>query len=295
LNQEKQHWERFDVTRAGDHFYLVENTGGGNIGLIVVDKSALVIDSGWFPRISAELIATIEDRLGCRPEILVNTHYHSDHTFGNQSFDVPIMAVEQSRELMDQCRRTHWSREEIEKFTKDDPTMAVEWENLEITPPTETFDEKKEFMFHGLPLVFERVGGHSPDSTMIYCAPHKIIYTGDLVFSQRYPTLLEHDGDLDGLLSALARLLYMDIETIFPGHGPACDKVTVQNLIDYWGCLMSAAKSLTRLTASEDDAVRSLAAQCRLDPVPYDDFRHQRNIRTVWKKARQRAQTGSDD
>lgn len=274
-------WDMFEVEKIGDRFYVFHEVRSCNIGVCAKNGKAIVIDAGRLPEVSAALIRTIREKLGCQVEMLFITHYHSDHTFGGQSFDCPILASEECRNMMEKCLSTHWSDEEIEKAKEEEPTLAQAWKDLIIALPTCTFKERKELDFHGIKVVFEKLGGHSKDSSIAYFPDHKLIFCGDIIFGNRYPTLLQHDAEPFRLIEALNKIISTDAETIFPGHGDTGDKSIAKTMIEYWRCLTSKCKKLISAGVSENNAVEILVNNCHLAGIPFDKMRHKRNVVSI--------------
>lgn len=273
----------FDIETLRDGVHVLRRAGFCNIGVCIKDRFALVIDSGYLPRAAKGVVSIIRDRFDCTVELLFNTHYHSDHTFGNQAFSCPIVASERCRELMESCRTTHWSEDEIEAAKREDPPLAEEWRDLSITSPTITFDESMEYDFHGIRLIWQRLGGHSSDSSILYMPKQKLIFAGDIAFGGRYPTILEHDSDPPQLISILKMLTLYDVETIVPGHGTTGGKGMLQVLIDYFACLMAAGREANEKGMSREQAVDWMRDQCHIPDIPFDERRHRRNSSAVRK------------
>jgi glyoxylase-like metal-dependent hydrolase (beta-lactamase superfamily II) len=276
-------WNGFEIEKIYDIFYVVKSTQSANIGICAHDNAALVIDSGQIPDISVKIIDAIRQNTGCEVELLFNTHYHADHTFGNQSFDCPILSSTLCRDTMKACLTTHWTEDEIDLAKKEDPGLSEAWKDLRITFPTKTFDTQLEYDFHGIRIIFQRIGGHSPDSSMAFFPDFKLVFAGDVVFGGLYPTLLDHDGNPFELVNVLQQMNNMDVNIIIPGHGDTCDKSMVQILINYWICLMSICRRNFREGQSKEEAITSISKHCRLHNITFHERKHLRNISTVWK------------
>ncbi len=272
----------FDIEAITDGVHVIRRPGLCNIGVCVRDGFALVVDSGYLPRAAKALVSDVQRRFDCTIELLFNTHYHSDHTFGNQAFSCPILASERCREIMESCRATYWSDKEIKAAQQEDPPLIEEWRDLAITIPTITFDEAMEYDFHGLRLHFQRLGGHSPDSSVLYIPGQKLLFAGDIVFGGRYPTLLDHDGDPVELIEVLKKLMLYDIETIIPGHGVIAGKEMLTPLIDYFAGLLAAGREAHDKGMSQDEAADWMRDRGHMPVIPFDERRHRRNSKSVW-------------
>ncbi len=275
-----------DVEQINDVFYVIRQHKGGNIGVCIRDHAALILDSGYLPRRSALLTQMVQEDLGCRIELLFNTHYHADHTFGNQSFDCDILSTTKCKNTMRECLSTHWAPDEIEKAKLEDPELVDGWKDLRITLPTTTFDRRKECVFHGIRILFLEVGGHTAGSAVAVLPDYRLLFSGDLVFGELYPTLLV-DGDPYALVDVLSDVTKMEIDTIAPGHGVTCGKDFVERLTDYWRCLTSQSETLAAAGKSDGEIRETLISSCRLRGVPYNDARHVRNVSNVLEIIRQ--------
>ncbi len=280
-------WNDFDVEKIKDRFYVVQQAKGANIGVCVKDNSAILIDSGYSPKSSAALKDILEKKLSCKIELLFNTHYHADHTFGNQSFDCPIISSEECKNIMQKNISTHWTPEEINLAMEEDAELKEEWKDLKITFPSKTFKEKLSYDFKGIKVVFQEIGGHTPGSSVAFFTDYKLLFSGDIVFGDLYPTQLSIDPSPMELIKALREIEEMDVEIIVPGHGITCGKPTVQRLIEYWECLISECQKLRSSGLNDEKMKETLLNSCHLEKVAFNESKHKRNIDTVLKSIKQ--------
>jgi len=277
----------FEIERINQVLFVVRQDKGANIGVCVKDNSALLIDSGYSPRKSRALKELVQEKLDCKIELLFNTHYHSDHTFGNQSFGCPIISSEDCKEIMQRNLSTHWTPEEIRKAMQEDPELKEEWEDLRVASPTRTFKEERTYDFKGIQLVFQRLGGHTKGSSVAWFPDYKLLFSGDIVFADFYPTQLSIDPSPLELIEALRKIEKMDVERIVPGHGNICGQSTVERLIGYWSCLTSECQKLFAKGMDEKAAEKVLLDRCHLEGITFDARKHKRNVDTVLKSIRQ--------
>lgn len=274
-------WNDFDVEKIRDAFYVVRQSQGANIGVCVKNKSALLIDSGYSPKKSAGLKGILEKKLGCRIEVLFNTHYHSDHTFGNQSFDCPIISSEECKDIMQKNLSTHWRPEEIRKAMEEDPELKQEWKDLKITLPTKTFQDKLSYNFEGISVIFQKLGGHTKGSSIAHFPDYKVLFSGDILFGDCYPTQLTIDPSPFELVKTLGKISQMNVKTIVPGHGTTCDKSMVRKLTEYWQCLVSECQKLIPSGLSHEKVKERLSDGCHLPLIPPNERKHRGNIDSV--------------
>lgn len=283
-------YKSLEITEFYENFYVCKASRGSNIGLFVKDQRALVIDSGYYPDTAYDVISFLENVLEAEPALLFNTHYHSDHTFGNQVFKCPILSSGQCKTRMEEGLTSFWSAREIELARAQDPYLAKEWRNLQITIPTLTFDDKYVRSFEGERIIFERLGGHTPGTSVAYFPRHHIVFAGDLVYSGIYPTLLR-DGDPFELIDALPLIKPMSIDRFVPGHGSVCAEDIVDSLEDYWRCLINECWKGIDLGLGEETVIEEVYTRCRLRDIEFNESRHRRNIDSVLSSVKSKAFT----
>jgi cyclase len=233
---------------------------GANAGLSHTDDGVVVVDTTFFPPDMQELL----DAAGVsasEARIVINTHAHRDHTWGNQLFDCPILAHRLCRETMTANLTGPWSAEAIEAFLaereKTDPDWAREAReklaDLRITLPTEVFEDRRALEIGGVRLEVIHFGGHTPDSAVVWLPEAKVLFAADLIFEGSYPYLGE--AHVPALISALRRLPEFGAQAIVPGHGLLCDEAEIAALLDYLEATWALTADHLAQGHSEDEAV----------------------------------------
>jgi cyclase len=233
---------------------------GANVGLIRTADGVVVVDTTSSPPDMQKLL----DAVGVSASeacLVINTHYHGDHNWGNQLFDCPILAHRLCREKMVANLAGPWSAEAIEasivEGEKTDPDWArearVKLADLRITLPTEVFDDRRELEIGGVRLDVIHFGAHTPDSTVVWLPETKVLFVGDLIFEGRYPYL--GDADVHALIAALKRLPEFGAQVIVPGHGVLCGEAEIAALVDYLEAAWARTADHLAQGHSEDEAV----------------------------------------
>jgi cyclase len=232
---------------------------GANIGLLRTDDGAVVVDTPSYPQDMQELLDAVSVSV---PEVqlVINTHFHSDHTWGNQLFDCPILAHRLCRERMKANLDGEWSAEaiqaEIAKEEKVDPDWAREAReklaDLYITLPTQVLEKRREIAIGGMRLEVIHLGGHTPGSSVVWLPETRVLFAGDLIFEGRYPYL--HDADVPALIAALKRLPKFGAQTVVPGHGALCGEAEIAALVDYLETTWTLTADHLAQGHSEDEA-----------------------------------------
>ena len=201
---------------------------GGNIAVFAGENNTLIVDDQFAP-LTDKIVAAIS-KISIHPvRFVVNTHWHADHTGGNENFGkagAVIVAHDQVH--------TRLSRDQFVSFFKK-TVKASAPEAL----PVVTFEDSLSFRFGKEKIRVQFVGpAHTDTDAIVFFEQSNVIHTGDTYFSLRYPFLdVSTGGSIPGLIGALDRILELaDAKTrIIPGHGPLSNSAELRktrNMID---------------------------------------------------------------
>jgi len=214
--------------QVADNIYMLTGSGG-NIGVVVGDDGVFMIDSQFGP-LSEKITAAI-GKLSSQPiKYLFNTHWHGDHTGGNENFGKKgaiIVAHENVKNRM--------STEQIRPFRRSTPAAA------KIAQPVITFKNGMQFHLNGEDiLIYHFHYGHTDGDAFVYFPKSNVIHMGDNFFKGRFPYIdLGSGGSVEGALKNINEVLFLaDSETkIIPGHGALANK---KDLMEYRDVIMIA-------------------------------------------------------
>ncbi|MCC6075889.1 quinoprotein relay system zinc metallohydrolase 1 [Pseudomonas sp. GCM10022188] len=200
-----------------------------NVAFIVTEAGVVLIDTGISRRYGEALRAAI-GRITARPiALVINTHHHPDHVFGNQAFaDVPIASLAGTRELL---------AAQGAAFADNMYRLLGDWmRGTEVLLPTQTLEPGvREIGGHRLRLLALR--GHTGADLAIFDETTGVLFASDLVFYQRALTTPQTPG-LDVWLADLAELEKLPYTLLVPGHGPvATGREPFAQMRDYLGWL----------------------------------------------------------
>lgn len=227
------------VSDAGIH---VIRGRGGNIGVSVGDDGVFMIDDQFAPATQAILdqIGTVTDK---PVRFLVNTHFHRDHTGGNENLGkagVLIFAHENVRARL---------------LGQEQPAPG-------IALPVVTFNDATTFHMNGQTIrVFHTAAAHTDGDAMIHFVEANVIHMGDTFFNGFYPFIDSRSGgSLDGVFAAIDTVLGLaDADTvIIPGHGPVGERA---DLIAYRDMLIAARDRVQPLIAAGRSVEEIVAAK----------------------------------
>ncbi|MBD3190902.1 MAG: MBL fold metallo-hydrolase [Candidatus Heimdallarchaeota archaeon] len=223
-----------EIEKVTDNiFAVVDRSTIGNVAAFVLPSKIAVIDSGMNIPLVKKFREHVEKESNKKTEILILTHFHGDHIFGNQVFsDCRIIATKPLADRMTESLETDWTEEKLEQWKQEaeDPSML---EELEITLPNETFDEEMQIKDKNITLQIKRTGGHTEGSTYVYCPEYKALVAGDNLFIKRYPWGGDKTADPDKWIDTLEEYLSLEIDYFIPGHGSISTKEEVQEFLDY--------------------------------------------------------------
>jgi glyoxylase-like metal-dependent hydrolase (beta-lactamase superfamily II) len=243
------------AVKVTDQIYMIVGQGG-NIGLFIGEDGTFLIDDQFAP-LTEKILEAIKSVGGQHPRFLINTHYHGDHTGGNEK-------IGQGGTLIvshDNVRERLISGAYIGAFKMKLPPVS------NVGLPVVTFSKNIKFHINGDTVMVKHVPhAHTDGDSFIYFQDANVIHAGDLFFNGFYPFIdVNHGGSLKGVIKGLDKLLRIadDQTKIISGHGPLGDK---QQLASYRQMLGVAYERLKTLKAEGKTAEEAAAAK------PLDDL-----------------------
>ncbi len=172
---------------------------------------ALIIDPGMYSTEENEVFFEFIEKNKLKPELLLNTHTHLDHLFGNAAvlrhFDIPFGFHLKDRPVFDAASSAG----------------AMYGLVFEKSPePTFYIDENKEIHFDGHQLKVLLTPGHSPGSVCFYCENQNFVISGDVLFQMSIGRSDFPGGNHESLMHSIhTKLMPLPLDTlVYSGHGP---------------------------------------------------------------------------
>lgn len=191
-----------------DSIYMLEGRGG-NIGLSVGQDGILIIDT-QFANMAGPIRYAIAKIQKGDIDFIINTHFHGDHTGGNQALaqDTPVIGHTNVRTRM--ARGKDLSKDKIRNSL-----------------PFITYADSATVHFNGEDIQLKHYPtGHTDSDTVLYFPKANIMHMGDHFFVDRFPFIdLGGGGDVQQYMKNIQSIIDTaprDV-TIIPGHGPLAD------------------------------------------------------------------------
>jgi len=241
--------------KIAEGIYHLKNIRGGNIVASIGKDGVLLIDSGTDPEDVEKIKAAIAEKTDKSIRYIINTHWHSDHTAGNEKLHqagAEIIAHENTAKRM----KTDQFFEFFDRKVPASPKDA--W-------PTKTFKDKIEMKLNGDDLLIDHMQpGHTDGDAIVYFKKANVIHTGDLYFNGYYPYIgISSGGSVNDMILVVNKIIKKidDKTVVIPGHGPLSNKTELKNYVnmltvirDNMLPLVKAGKTLEEVQAAKPTA-----------------------------------------
>jgi len=230
------------------------NSFAANAGIIIGRDGILVVDTLISAKEAKRFIGDIRKISEKKIKYVVDTHYHLDHAFGNGEFaslGAAIISQENDRKNLE--IKGAVALKNAKGYGLSDEELA----GTVIALPTITFTDRMTIDMGGERVELIFVGAsHTEGSTLVYLPERKILFTGDILFTDFHPFMGE--GDVAGWVKSLDFILSLDVTTIIPGHGPVSGKKDIAEMKAYIQLFDQKARELAAKTTDVDKIAAEL-------------------------------------
>jgi len=237
----------FQLQPAGGNIHMLSGQGG-NIGVCVGEDGVFLIDDQFAP-LTQQILAEIRKLSAAPVRFVLNTHWHGDHTGGNENLGETgaiIVAHANVRKRMSEKQ----FMQAFDRTVEPSPTGAL---------PVVTFDQSITFHWNGETIEVVHVPpAHTDGDSVVYFENANVVHSGDLFFNGTYPYIdTRAGGNLVGMIQGVERILERsDGKTrIIPGHGPLATRADLER---YHGMLTSVrdrVAPMVRESRSRDEVI----------------------------------------
>ena len=208
-------------TKVTDQIYMLEGQGG-NIGIFIGEDAVFMIDDQFAP-LTSKILEAIKKITPKKVDYLINTHWHGDHTGGNENMGKEgalIIAQENVRKRM------------TSEYIRRGKTMPA---SPKIALPVITFDKDISFHINNDDILATHVhNAHTDGDALIYFANNNVLHTGDSYFQKGFPYIdLNSGGSINGYIEGIQKMIVLtdDDTKIIPGHGKLSSKAELKTYL----------------------------------------------------------------
>lgn len=275
----------FKFQKVAEGVYYASGGNGSNHPIFVNDNDVVLVDDAGTPQATRDLLEDLKLITDKPVRYVVNTHFHLDHTAGNQVFgpEVAIIAHESVRTALlspTVLERNPYLRDvqrnaalieslpkqiadeqdagkkaALEKQLADAQSLREQVKEIKLTPPNVTFTTKL-VLYDGsreIQLLF--LGrGHTAGDIVVYLPKERILCSGDLVTSN---VAYMGDAFFSDWVATLDELKKLDFTLLLPGHGrPMEGNAQATAFQGYLTDLMKQVGALRSQGVSPEDAAK---------------------------------------
>jgi len=180
------------LTKISEHVYWMPPGPPDRPSLcaVVGDRRTLMLDAGSSNAHAREFLDALWAESGARPSAVVYTHSHWDHVFGGAALNAQVIAQASTAQQLIELAATDWSDEGLDRrvaagLASPQHAAHVREElpsprSVEVAPADILFQEGLDIHLGGATVRVRHVGGdHSPDSSVMYVEPDRVLFLGD--------------------------------------------------------------------------------------------------------------------
>jgi glyoxylase-like metal-dependent hydrolase (beta-lactamase superfamily II) len=233
--------------RVAEGLYMLTGSGG-NMGLSVGTSGTYLIDDQYAP-LSEKILAAIRAITPDPVRFVVNTHWHGDHTGGNENMGKAGALIVAHENVRVRMSREHF----MAAFGRKIPPSP------EAALPVVTFTDAVTFHWNGDEIRVHHVPpAHTDGDSIVHFVKADVVHMGDVFFNGGYPFIdTSSGGRVDGVIAAADRVLAAVGEKtrIIPGHGPLATKADLQAYRDVVKTLRDRIATLKAEGKSRDEVI----------------------------------------
>ena len=238
---------QIETQRLTPNLFMLVGSGG-NIALSTGADGSVLVDTQYAP-LNAKILAAVRAAGGSDVKYVINTHWHGDHTGGNEPLGRAGALIIAHDNVL--------TRLSAEQF------MAAFNERVPAAPPEArpavTFPTRTTFHLNGDVVQIVHVeNAHTDGDSIVHFTNANVIHTGDTYMKDVYPFIdVGSLGSIDGFIAAAdAVLSRSDADTqIIPGHGALANRADMQRFHDMLVTVRGRIQALIDRGMSEDEVV----------------------------------------
>jgi glyoxylase-like metal-dependent hydrolase (beta-lactamase superfamily II) len=267
-----------------------------NAGVVVLDSGVLLFDTHFTPEAADALQEKLKAVTSKPVRYIVNSHFHSDHTHGNQAVAGVRQIIGSSNTRRDMLQKDlatlnqmqTMAQSQVEQLSKDirqeqdvkaQEALRIQLNqrtafmrrmaSLKILAPWMAIDDNLSILDGGREVDLLCLGpGHTDGDVVLYLPEEKVAFLGDLFFHEALPNV--EDAHILDWIKTLREAVKLDANSFVPGHGQVGSKSDVEDFITYFEDL----KALVEPGVTRGDTLEQVIRDLRL-PAKYVSYSFQ--------------------
>jgi glyoxylase-like metal-dependent hydrolase (beta-lactamase superfamily II) len=261
-----------NLKRVSEHVYVLE--GYPNIEFVIGSRATLVVDTGMGKR-NGDTVMRVEQKLAKGPILyLTTTHYHTEHTTGEQSFPANTIIV-----------RNKVQQEDVEKnlpahmegFRKMSAINGELLQDIKLRRPDVLYDREAKLDLGGVGVRLFWLGpAHTKGDELMFVEEDRVLIPGDIVQKDIFPIMPTPDSSVKGWLSILDNIETLHPNIIVSDHNASildASQIGVERA--YLLALQARALNLKKQRVSAEDAGKTMTAELK---AKYPDWPNPNNV-----------------
>jgi len=198
-----------EVEQLSDDLWVLRGFGG-NTAVLKTRAGTVVVDTMTFGIQGDHIRETARELTGMPTAMIINTHYHLDHTHGNPAFEpgTRVLSTERTLQYLHTVDGDFWQGGAAELM------------------PNETFSDRQTLFVGTKKIELVHPGpGHTDGDLVVIFVDEGVAHLGDLFFNGHYPNIdLEAGGTVQAWPATLDNVLALNFDRVIPGHGVTTDR-----------------------------------------------------------------------
>ena len=263
-----------EVEQVTDDVFVIRGMGG-NVGVLRTGEGAVIVDTMTFPLQGERIRERAEELTGEPVAIVINTHYHSDHTHGNPAFapGTRVVATKATLHHLKTLDADFWQGEAAENL------------------PNETIERAKQIKLGDKTIrVFYLGNGHTNGDLVAWFMEDRVVHLGDLFFHRHYPRIdVEAGGSAIEWGDTLDQVFALDFDHVIPGHGATTNEAGLRQFQAFMRQLAEVGEETKTLPLERAIAEAKLSEDAGyepLEPAWLLGLTREAAIEQAWQEAR---------
>jgi len=248
------------LKKVSEHVSVLE--GFPNVVYVIGSRATLVVDTGLGER-NGDTVMRAEKKLAKGPILyLTTTHYHSEHTTGEQAFPANTIVI---RNTVQQEEMNKGVGAHMDAFRKMSAQNMDLLQNIKFRAPDLLFDSEAKLDLGGVTVrLFYVAPAHTKGDELIFVEEDGVLIPGDIVQKDIFPIMPNADASFKGWLVNLNAVEALHPKIIVPDHGASVvDASQIATQRAYLQALLARAMELKKQGVSAEDAGKTITAELK--------------------------------